>query len=1286
MLESFLAWLFDSGLGPAAVALPVTFTGERIVNVTKRWFQRVKRKDELSRLAEAAAGTTVSLTDDEFSSVRKLLEDPQTWGAVGGGTVGDLAALITSRLREGRTDAESQAAGLAIARGLLEFAVADLEPRWFQQLLLARLERMEAGQASELDRVLISLQGDLAVGFADVLVRLAQVLSMLPPGPAGRAEVVVYLRSLADWMNTDPWRREQGLDGRALVSAAIKRKLMITDGTGQGARDLDADDLAGRCARLVVLGGPGSGKTWLARRAARRCAEKALQELRDGVPLDEVELPLYTTCAWLAAAPPGDSIRRAVVSGALGQLPDLGGARVLESLRILFEERNAPVLLVTDSLDEARGADDRIVQADTLPPQWRVLLTSRPSSWGHQLAVTGNRPERRTGVLQPLRYPDDVAPFIDTWFCGQPERASDLKAQLHRRSDLRQAATVPLILTFYCILGGDRPLPKSRRELSAEVISRLLTGRWRTGRDHDADIAACLETLQRWAWDAAHSDRVSGTGAWAGEFPTPRPGLSHDDKEALDRVAVPLGPDRNAAMTRRGFVHRSLHEHLVAEHVAAMPAGQAADELLNHLWYDPDWEYAAPAALARHPQRDEVLKTLVSRVTGHDQVPADLSAVDGCWEIRRFLGRVARESSENDWQPETRAMIGNARHDLATLGSSNDSRLLQWERNLSRVSAGDWPTSNHPIIESLLDLLPGWHGPWHSRELAEAISGLDPTAEQLTRTREAIHGLLPSEADPETRDRLMGAVAGFAVTVQERTRAREALFGLLTHETDPHTLRRLVEILAELDPPPDEQARAREVVVRLLTREGDSMWIRRLVKVLGRLDPPADEQIRVWKVLLNLLTRGTALGPSEEYWRARSLVEALCALEPPAGERAHAREVLLALLTREPAPRWIDELAEVLAGLDPPADERARAREALLGLLTRQTDPWNNPMLATAAARLAVTAKERARTRKALLGLLPGITDPAMAWQLAEVLARLDPHSDERARAREVLLGLLTREATSRRPNAYQAERLAQVLCGLDPPAEERTRVWKALLDLLTRKTDPCKSLRLAGVIARLAATAEERAWAREALLDLLTREVSPLGRRSLAGWLAELGPTAEEQARARKALLNLLTRKTEWLPELAAVFARLDPPAEERARVWEVLPSQFTRSWRAERLVEVVAQLAATDQERERAREALLALLTPETKPQVAQRLAAAVARLSPTVADLGEPDTWPCAPTHELLAAARQNSSLSAWIAILPQLPEPAGIPDGSIHENRQELFMTLDQTSGKVVIREF
>jgi hypothetical protein len=402
-----LTWLIQGAVGPALVGLPVTWAATDLAGAAKRWFRRLRRSDGLSWIVRAAADGDVDLSDAEFAAVQRLLEQESTWVLVGRGTVEDLATRVGSCLPS-RTDEASLAAGRAIAAGLLEFAVRDLEPEWFQRVIFARLDRLENRQASGLDEAMLSVHADLAallayqeadeVRFAGVMGQLGLVLDRLPPGPADQREVTVYLATLIRWLNTDPWPQGTQPAGPTLTPAAIERKLRIADsGDGDGERDLDADDLARQCARLVVLGGPGSGKTWQARRTARLCAEVALNELAAGALPDEVELPLYITCARLSAAPSSDGIRRAVVASALGQLPDLGGSRVIEALRVLFEDRNdAPTLLVADSLDEARGADDRIRQADTLPAAWRIVLTSRPASWNRQLAID-NYPSRQVG-------------------------------------------------------------------------------------------------------------------------------------------------------------------------------------------------------------------------------------------------------------------------------------------------------------------------------------------------------------------------------------------------------------------------------------------------------------------------------------------------------------------------------------------------------------------------------------------------------------------------------------------------------------------------------------------------------------------------------------------------------------------------------------------------------------------------------------------------------------------------------------------------------------------------
>jgi hypothetical protein len=286
-----LTWLIQGAVGPALVGLPVTWAATDLAAAAKQWFRRLRRSDGLSRIVRAAAGD-LELSDEEFSAIRRLLEEETTWIAIGNGTVEDLATLIASCL-QGRPSEGWQAAGRAIAGGLLEFAVRDLEPEWFRQVLFARLDRMQADQASALDQAMLGVHADLAAllvqqdvdadRFARVMDQLAHVLDRLPSGPADQAEVAVYLVRLNRWLTTDPWPQDTRFAGPTLTPAAIERKLRIASHSRQDQRDLDADDLASQCTRLVVLGGPGSGKTWLASppgRCLRADGSRALSHRR----------------------------------------------------------------------------------------------------------------------------------------------------------------------------------------------------------------------------------------------------------------------------------------------------------------------------------------------------------------------------------------------------------------------------------------------------------------------------------------------------------------------------------------------------------------------------------------------------------------------------------------------------------------------------------------------------------------------------------------------------------------------------------------------------------------------------------------------------------------------------------------------------------------------------------------------------------------------------------------------------------------------------------------------
>jgi len=256
--SALVSWLATAALGPAVVAVPVNLAADALVGAAKRWFKRLRGRDDLSRLVKEATGTMVELNRAEFVAVRKLLEDKQTWKLLGRGTVEDLADRMRSVLppRDGRTAEDSREAVLTITTGLLEFALADLEPVNFQRLVMARLDRLESGQANFLEKALFGLQSDLFTRFADVIDQFKRVLERLP-GPAGRGEITIYLQTLIAWLNTDLWPHRFG--DEALAPAAIERKLRVS--AADSAREQDADVLARQCQRLVILGGPGSGKT-----------------------------------------------------------------------------------------------------------------------------------------------------------------------------------------------------------------------------------------------------------------------------------------------------------------------------------------------------------------------------------------------------------------------------------------------------------------------------------------------------------------------------------------------------------------------------------------------------------------------------------------------------------------------------------------------------------------------------------------------------------------------------------------------------------------------------------------------------------------------------------------------------------------------------------------------------------------------------------------------------------------------------------------------------------------
>jgi len=907
------------------------------------------------------------------------------------------------------------------------------------------------------------------------------------------------------------------------------------------------------------------------------------------------------------------------------------------SSRPCTEREDELTLLVIDSLDEASDistARERLRQADSLRQPWRVVLTSRKSSWNNQLNIEEKNQAHRVGELQPLRYPSDVEPVIRQWFADKPEHGQALSAQIAGRPSLQQASTVPLILAFYCILGGGKPLPEYRHKLYGQVVNRMLRSPWRSTSGPLRDLDACRAALRAWAWRGVQNHQTSGVGKWEDEIPTEDAELSPAGQDAVDHIAAPLGgPDFDTDETSRRFVHRSIREHLVAEHVARLSAEQAVQELLPHLWYDPDWEYAAPAAIATHRKHDEVLRALLCRASRSKKIPGHLSVIDAGGQMRKLLARVAAESDERDWSPELAMIIGQARLDLAKSRTADDLG-----------EAVHWPTSNSQVGQVLLGRLTAggnyYADPWP----VDAIARLDPTGQHQRQAREVLLGQLRVEPYDFAAASLVQALAGLYPTPEDKQQAWDVLLVLLaSRHTGPADS--LVDALARLDPAPDYKREARDALLERLTHVTGDGEIRWLVGALVQLDPTEEDKREAREELLERLTHET------DTYEIGWLVGALVQLDPTEQDKREARGELLERLTQDTYSYEIGRLVGALVQLDPTEEDKRQVREVLLGLLADESSHFSASSLAQALAQIGPTPGDKRQARETILERLTYETHGYENDELVGTLVWLDPTEEDKRHVREALLRLLT-DTTQRLAGAPLLSALAQLSRANFGPL-------------------PPRSTGLVGALVRLDPTARDKREARKVLLERLTRETDSRTAIALVGTLVQFDPTPEDKRRTRETLLTLLAREPYYFAAagLARALTYVDPTAPEQRRVREALLTLLpgnTQSAAARDLMAAMARLGPTPEDKRQARETILERLIREDDSHIARELMDTFAKLDPTVQDLSSWNTWASPPTGELLATARRNSVLDEWLSALPSLRSLSLSPMNRRHQS--------------------
>ncbi|MGL5827691.1 MAG: NACHT domain-containing protein [Nocardioides sp.] len=556
--------------------------------------------------------------------------------------------------------------------------------------------------------------------------------------PLGRSALLsAYLRTLINRLGADRWPADPRLGGPILRMGQHQVDLPARD-VKRGRLVTAAE--ASRFRRLIVLGGPGAGKTWFAARAAIACAQDALHAITRGEDPHSVVLPVFVTVAALRDQAPCQIRDRLVAAtlSSLGDAPNGALARTITS--------HEHVLVFLDSLDEAPGSDELLPLVDAC--EWSVVLTSRPAAWRHQLQV-GNAVDEAELTLEPLSYPRDVRHFVHAWFGDAGEAPGErLLDRIAASPGLKEASRVPLLLAFFCLLGHDE-VDDNPDVLLDRTINRLLHGPWKRGRpDETLGIDRMHGVLRHWAWNATgFTSHQVGVTPWSDvlEVEPTEHDIVATDLVALANVVPIVGPPAfDRSTQRRRFVHRALQEYLVASAITTRLACEAAAIIRAHLWAADDWSEVLPAVVRRHPNRIDLCAELLAGAPFTDLPPDSLPIVDFDGTLDRLLLTVAASIDPGQASSTITAHVHAARlRLLASIAQTLHYGGLPSPGLRDRANSGwrgldqtvEWGIGDDADLSALADrLIPrGGSGLQNRSDLPIAILGLTGSQRRTLR-------------------------------------------------------------------------------------------------------------------------------------------------------------------------------------------------------------------------------------------------------------------------------------------------------------------------------------------------------------------------------------------------------------------------------------------------------------------------------------------------------------------------------------------------------------------------